>query len=267
MSSVVAVIPARFASTRLPGKPLLDLQGKPMIQRVYERAAAAAGVDEVLVATDDERSAAAVARFGGRAMLTGTHHRSGTERTAEVAQRLTAPLIINVQGDEPLLDPVAITQALRPLLDDEEVVMSTLRAPLMDETEYRDPNVVKVVVDQHDYALYFSRAPLPFVRGGAGAPCASRHIGLYVYRREFLLKLAAFPPTPLEEAEGLEQLRALEHGFRIKVVPTACQALGVDTPEDLARVRAILAAEAGQRPAQAAQGAPAEGGPRGGEGR
>jgi 3-deoxy-manno-octulosonate cytidylyltransferase (CMP-KDO synthetase) len=214
-----------------------------MIEHVYRRAAAAAVADEVLVATDDARIADAVAAFGGVARMTSPDHRSGTDRLAEVAASLACDLVVNVQGDEPLLDPAVIAAAVAPFADP-SLQMSTLRRRLAPPAELHDPNVVKVVVDRDDYALYFSRAPIPHVRDAGGEEArgsgAWQHIGLYVYRREFLLRLAALPPTPLERAEMLEQLRALEHGYRIKVVETDAEAVGVDTPADLARVRARL---------------------------
>jgi 3-deoxy-manno-octulosonate cytidylyltransferase (CMP-KDO synthetase) len=239
----IAIIPARYESTRFPGKPLADLAGRPMIEHVYRRAAASRAVDAVIDATDDERNVAAVERFGGIARMTSRHHRSGTDRLAEVAEHLECDLVVNVQGDEPLLEPHMIDDAVAPF-DDAAVVMSTLRRRLVDPGEYTNPNVVKVVVDRHDCALYFSRAPIPHWRDGAGTPPGVwAHVGLYVYRRATLLQLARLPPTPLEQFEMLEQLRALEHGFRIAVVETAAESVGVDTPADLERVRARLEAE------------------------
>ncbi len=238
---VVAIIPARYAATRLPGKVLLDIAGKPMLQHVYERASATAGIDQVIVATDDERIATAVERFGGEARMTSPDHATGTDRLAEVAADLDAEIIVNVQGDEPLIVPASIQLAVQPLRDDDSLVMSTLRERLHDPHEIQDPNNVKVVVDRDDFALYFSRHPIPFVRGADAPPTFWRHLGLYVYRRDFLLTYAQLPPTPLQLAESLEQLRALEHGYRIKVPATPHPALGVDTPEDLERVRAVMA--------------------------
>jgi 3-deoxy-manno-octulosonate cytidylyltransferase (CMP-KDO synthetase) len=212
-----------------------------MIEHVYRRAAAAALVSRVIVATDDERIAAAVARFGGDAVMTSPSHQSGTDRLAEVAASLDCDVIVNVQGDEPVLSPETIDAAVEPLLADRSVAMSTLRRRIADPSEHQNPNVTKVVVDKDDYALFFSRAPIPYTRPGQPAAPAWAHIGLYVYRRDTLLRLAALPPTAMERAEALEQLRALEHGIRIKVVKTAYASIGVDTPEDLARVRALLA--------------------------
>lgn len=240
--TVIVVIPARYAATRLPGKPLSRIGGRPMVEHVYRRAAAARGVTDVLVATDDERIASAVAAFGGRAIMTDPGHASGTDRVAEVARGLSCDLIVNVQGDEPALAPAAIEQAVAPLAADPSLVMGTLGGPLDATTDPQNPDVVKVLVDQRGFALYFSRAPVPY-RRDLDAPGASvlRHIGLYVYRRDFLLTFASLPRTPLERLESLEQLRALEHGYRITVVETACQSISVDTPEDLERVRLLMA--------------------------
>jgi len=236
------VIPARWASSRLPGKPLADIGGLTMVERVYRRAAAARGVSGVLVATDDERVAGAVTGFGGAAVMTRADHASGTDRIAEVARGLACDFVVNVQGDEPALDPAAIEAAVAPLAADPSVVMGTLGAPLDAASELLNPNAVKVLVDQQGFALYFSRAAVPY-RREAGEALASvlRHVGLYVYRRDFLLTLASLPRTPLERQESLEQLRALEHGYRIKVVETAYTSVSVDTPEDLERVRRLAA--------------------------
>jgi 3-deoxy-manno-octulosonate cytidylyltransferase (CMP-KDO synthetase) len=213
-----------------------------MIAHVYERAAAAQSVDAVIVATDDERIARVVEAFGGEVRMTSRAHRSGTDRLAEVAQTLDCDLVVNVQGDEPLLDPAMIDQAVVPFADS-SVQMSTLRRRIDDPAELASPHVVKVVVDRHNHALYFSRAPIPHRRDvGSAVAAAYKHIGLYVYRRSFLLDLAALPPTPLEEQEMLEQLRVLEHGFRITAVETTADTIGVDTPADLERVRALVEA-------------------------
>ena len=213
-----------------------------MVERVYRRAAAARGVSAVLVATDDARIAAAVARFGGACVMTRPDHASGTDRIAEVAQDLSCDIVVNVQGDEPALDPAAIEAAVAPLAADASLMMGTLGAPLDPAADLQNPNAVKVLVDQHGFALYFSRAPVPFRREpGEALASVLRHVGLYVYRRDFLLTLASLPRTPLERLESLEQLRALEHGYRIKVVETAYTSVSVDTPEDLERVRRLAA--------------------------
>jgi 3-deoxy-manno-octulosonate cytidylyltransferase (CMP-KDO synthetase) len=239
--SAVAIIPARYQSTRLPGKALEDIAGRPMIEHVYRRAAAAASVSRVIVATDDRRIKDAVERFGGEARLTSASHTSGTDRLAEVARSLDCDLIVNVQGDEPLLAPETIDAAVEPFAADPSLEMSTLRRRIDDRAEHQNPNVTKVVVDASGFAMYFSRAPVPFTRAGQPPVTAWAHIGLYVYRRATLLRLAALPQTAMEQAEALEQLRALEHGIRIKAVATACQSIGVDTREDLERVRALVA--------------------------
>jgi 3-deoxy-manno-octulosonate cytidylyltransferase (CMP-KDO synthetase) len=213
-----------------------------MIEHVYRRAAAARLVDAVLVATDDERVRSAVESFGGNAWMTRPDHPSGTDRLAEVADALSCAVVVNVQGDEPLLAPESIDEAIAALLEDPSNQMATLCRPIGEPSEFQDPNVVKVVRDRSGFALYFSRAPIPHVRSGGDGPApALKHIGLYVYRRDFLLHLASLAPTPLETAESLEQLRALEHGFRIRVVESAHDSVGVDTPADLDRVRRLVA--------------------------
>ncbi len=247
--TVTAIIPARFASSRLPGKPLADILGKPMIQRVYEQVVQARSVDRVLVATDDERVREAVDSFGGEVRMTREDHVSGTDRLAEVAADLDCDLVVNVQGDEPLIDPVVIDKAVAPLVCDPLVLMGTLVAPLNSREEFLNPNVVKAVVDAKGDALYFSRAPIPWPRDAADNLSedlqevrALRHIGLYVYRREFLLRFAAMEESLLEKTERLEQLRVVEAGMKIRTVLTEHGAIGVDTPEDLERVREILQA-------------------------
>lgn len=208
-----------------------------MIEHVYRRAAMAGAVDAVLVATDDDRIASAVSAFGGTVVMTRTTHLSGTDRLAEVALHLDSEIIVNVQGDEPLIDAEAIAAAARLLHDRPADLISTLRRQTSDPDDLTNPAVVKMVVDTDGYALYFSRAAIPFTRPGHHAPAVWKHLGLYAYRREFLLRLAALPPAPLELAEGLEQLRVLEHGYRIATIETTTDTIGVDTPEDLERVR------------------------------
>jgi 3-deoxy-manno-octulosonate cytidylyltransferase (CMP-KDO synthetase) len=238
--SAIAIIPARYQSSRLPGKALADIAGRPMIEHVYRRAAAAVSVSRVIVATDDQRILEAVERFGGEAVLTSPSHQSGTDRLAEVAATLECDLVVNVQGDEPLLSPDTIDAAVAPFEADSSLEMSTLRRRITDPSELQNPNVTKVVVDQDGFAMYFSRAPIPFTREGQPRVRAWAHIGLYVYRRATLLRLAKLPQTAMERAEALEQLRALEYGIRIKAVETTHDTIGVDTPEDLERVRALL---------------------------
>jgi 3-deoxy-manno-octulosonate cytidylyltransferase (CMP-KDO synthetase) len=240
---VVAVIPARFASSRFPGKPLALIDGRPMIEHVYRRAAASSAVSHVIVATDDARIAAAVRQFGGEVRMTRADHPTATDRVAEVAATLDCDVIVNVQGDEPLIDPNSISEALAPFASDPSLQITTLYHRISSPGELANPNVVKVVVDRGGFALYFSRAPVPYLRDPRGGwPPLYRHVGLYAYRRGALLVLASLEPTPLERAESLEQLRALEHGIRIKAVETQYDSLGVDTPEDLEHVRRLIAA-------------------------
>ena len=256
--AIVAIIPARFGSTRLPGKPLSRINGKPMVQHVWERARLARTVDRVLVATDDERIADVVRSFGGEVAMTSRTHATGTDRLAEAAAATDAEIVVNVQGDEPLLDPAFIDGVVAPFRTDPGLPMSTVSLPLTSVEEMLSPGVVKVVADAHGDALYFSRSPIPFVRDGldAGASAAQavtrglarKHVGLYAYRREALLRFAALPPSPLEQAESLEQLRALHHGMKIRVVEMdGLSGVAVDTPQDLERVRTMMA-EGGESP-------------------
>jgi 3-deoxy-manno-octulosonate cytidylyltransferase (CMP-KDO synthetase) len=280
--AIVAIIPARFGSTRLPGKPLSQIHGKPMVQHVWERAAQARAVDRVLVATDDERIAQAVRAFGGEVVMTSRAHATGTDRLAEAARATEAEIVVNVQGDEPMLDPAFIDGLVAPLRAEPDLPMSTVSLPLTDVEEMLSSAVVKVVADARGDALYFSRSPIPFVRdavdmlgdlqrgerllgdlqrgerllgdlqrgerlraaaaAAVARALARRHLGLYGYRREALQRFASLPAAPLEQAESLEQLRALHHGMKIRVVPMDGQAgVAVDTPQDLERVRAIMA--------------------------
>ena len=211
-----------------------------MIEHVYRRTSQARSISSVIVATDDRRIADAVAAFGGDARMTSPSHRSGTDRLAEIAGTLACSLIVNVQGDEPLIEPEMIDEAVAPFASDPDLPMSTLRRRIDDPADFHNPNVTKVVVDLNGYALYFSRSPIPYVRADATAAVPWRHVGLYVYRRDCLLKLAGLAPTALEQSEALEQLRALEHGIRIKAIETQHDSIGVDTPDDLERVRALL---------------------------
>ena len=244
------VIPARYASSRLPGKPLADIGGRPMVLHVLDRALQA-GAESVVIATDDVRVQQAVEAAGHQAMLTSPDHQSGTERLVEVAETLgwsDDTLVVNVQGDEPLIDPALIREAARQLVLHDDAVMATLAHPIHDHADFINPNVVKVVADEAGYALYFSRAPIPWPRDAftAQQPMphelgALRHIGLYAYRAGFLRTYASLASSPLERYEMLEQLRVLWHGHRISlgITPTA-PAPGVDTPEDLARVRGLF---------------------------
>jgi len=241
---VLAVIPARYGSTRLPGKVLMQVAGKPVVQHVYERTCQAQLVDEVVVATDDERVVEALRQFGTNVVMTRADHPSGTDRIAEVAASSAAEIIVNVQGCEAIIDPRMIDEAIRPLLDDPTVRMATLKHRIADESEIDDPHVVKVVTDMRDRALYFSRAPIPAIRDAADSEarawCYFKHIGLYVYRRDFLLSYAKMKPTPIEKLEKLEQLRALENGFDIVVVETEFDSVGVDTMEAFEKVKRLL---------------------------
>lgn len=233
-----------MAATRFPGKPLVDICGKPMVQWVYERALQADGVSRVVVATCDREIADAVRGFGGEVVMTSDAHRSGTDRVAEAASHLDVNVVVNVQGDEPLIDPASIRRAIEPFETEPDTVMCSLMVPISAD-QAGDPNLVKVVTSLSGHALYFSRSPIPFERGaqGGGERKAKLfgHVGLYAYAKEFLLKLASLEPTPLEKAESLEQLRVLEYGYRIRMVEIADRPLGVDTEADLERVRAVTA--------------------------
>ncbi len=255
--NITALIPARYDSSRLPGKPLFEIAGKPMILHVVERTKMVAAINRVIVATDDERIFAAVQQAGEEVIMTSPHHQTGTDRLAEVAAQLDAEIIVNVQGDEPMIEVATIEAALQPLLDDTSILMATTSEPIDSAADVLNPNVVKVVTDQAGFALYFSRHPIPFPRaeviayGSLAAALQAqpellerfaRHTGMYVYRQDFLLKYAKLEATPLEKMEALEQLRALENGYRIKVIKAAHRSIGVDTPEDLEKVRKLLEA-------------------------
>lgn len=244
---ITAVIPARYASTRFPGKALAEIDGRPMIQHVYERTARSKLICRVIVATDDARIATAVTQFGGEVVMTSVEHETGTDRLAEVAAGLDADIIVNVQGDEPLIDPAMIDLAIQPFLEEADLQMGTLKTRIKCLHDFLSPNVVKVVTDTSHNALYFSRSPLPFFRDKwkdlkdesfcCGKLHCYKHVGLYVYRRDFLLKFAAMPATFLEISEKLEQLRAVENGVKVRVVETDFESIGVDTPEDLQKAQ------------------------------
>jgi 3-deoxy-manno-octulosonate cytidylyltransferase (CMP-KDO synthetase) len=236
----LGVIPARLASTRFPAKALAKIAGKPMIQHVFERASMARHVQLVIIATDDDTIYDAARRFQAPVMMTCADHASGTDRVAEVASAHPHDIVVNIQGDEPLIDPEAIDTAIRALLDDPQVPMATLKKQIRDPVDITNPNVVKVVTDESGRAIYFSRSPIPYDRGGGAV--YFKHIGLYVYRRDFLLGYSGMPVGPLERAERLEQLRALENGHSIRVEETDYDSIGVDTPEDLARVAGLVEA-------------------------
>jgi 3-deoxy-manno-octulosonate cytidylyltransferase (CMP-KDO synthetase) len=252
--SVVAVIPARYGSTRLPGKPLAIIGGKPMIQHVYENASKAKLLDQIIVATDDRRIEEAVKKFGGNVVRTSKDHASGTDRLAEVARKLkAADWLVNIQGDLPFIRSQTIARAIQPLMDDRKIPMGTVCTAIYEMKDWQNPNVVKVLKDRAGFALYFSRAPIPFLRNNeidvAGKTSTSssnqrlwgyRHLGLYVYRRDFLLKFAGLRPTPLERIESLEQLRALQNGYPIYVAEVDEHPIEVDTPDDLKNAERYL---------------------------
>ncbi len=244
-AKVIVVIPARYGSTRLPGKPLVSLAGQPMIQRVYARAKLARQVHRVIVATDDERIVKAVEAFGGEARMTRLDHRTGTERVAEVAARESDDIFVNVQGDEPLLEPSAVDAAVEALLKDPQTSIATVATPIKAPEDIMDPNVCKVVLDFDENALYFSRAPIPWVRDTAAKLQVRhlKHLGLYVFRREALLEYPTLPQGELERIEQLEQLRWLENGWKIRVAEVEHDAVSVDVPEDVARVEKLLASQ------------------------
>ena len=244
---ILTVVPARYRSVRFPGKIIAPLAGKPLVAHTYARACEAALSGEVVVATDAPEVAEALAPYDIPVVMTRADHPSGTDRIAEVAASRAVDIVVNVQGDEPLLNPEIIDATVRPLLEDPEVMMSTARHLIHDPAQIANPNSVKVICDARGRAIYFSRAAIPFIRDAvdreAAPPCYWEHIGLYVYRRDFLLAYAKMPQTPLEKLEKLEQLRAIENGFPIAVVDTEYEAVGVDTPEDLERVAALLASK------------------------
>jgi 3-deoxy-manno-octulosonate cytidylyltransferase (CMP-KDO synthetase) len=239
---VVIVIPARFGSTRLPGKPLVLLAGKPMIQQVYERSKLAGRASRVIVATDDERIVKAVESFGGSARMTRPDHRTGTERVAEVAAHEKGDIFVNVQGDEPLLDPVSVDTAIEALLEEPAASIATVATLIKTPADIMDPNVVKTVLDFDNNGLYFSRAPIPWVRDTASKIQVRhlKHLGLYVFQRDALLEYPTLPQGELERIEQLEQLRWLENGWKIRVAEVEHDAVSVDVPEDVARVAKLL---------------------------
>lgn len=244
---IYAIIPARFASTRLPGKPLVDLAGKSMIQRVFEQVKKAKLVNEVIVATDDSRIEKAVNGFNGRVVMTPEDIKSGSDRIAFVAKKLDdAGIIINVQGDEPLISPEMIDEAVRPLLQDDSIEVATLVKVITTEVDLKNPNIPKVVLDEEGYAVYFSRSPIPYFRETENhdewlkSHTYYKHIGLYVFRKKFLLMFTSWRESQLERAEKLEQLRIIENGYKIKAVVTNYDSIPVDTPEDVERVKQII---------------------------
>ena len=240
---VVCIIPARYDSTRFPGKPLADLCGKPMIQHVYERALKANTVSYVAVATDDARILEAVQRFGGHAIMTSTMHKSGTDRIAEAVSKLDlndSDIIVNIQGDQPLFEPSQIDEVVKPLLNDPTIPMSTLIYKIVRKEEIPHPNAVKVVFDKDHFAIYLSRVTIPYVRDKGSKASYYKHHGIYAYRRAFLETFTRLPEGVLEKLEALEQLRAMEHGYKIKVVETLYDSVEIDTPQELKRVRGLI---------------------------
>lgn len=238
----IGIIPARYKSSRFEGKPLADILGKPMIQRVYERAIKATTLNRVIVATDDERIFEAVKRFGGEVVMTSADCATGTDRVAEVVKNLDCEIVANVQGDEPILCPEMIDEMITPMINEPCIDVGTLMELIESEADYLNRNVVKVVVDKDGFALYFSRSPIPGGRTGKWHEklASYRHVGLYAYRKEALLSFVSLPPAMYEQAEGLEQLRFLENGYKIKVTQTKYSSIGVDTPKDLEKVVEVL---------------------------
>jgi 3-deoxy-manno-octulosonate cytidylyltransferase (CMP-KDO synthetase) len=240
MEKAIGIIPVRFASTRFPGKPLADICGKSMIQWVYEQAQKSKFLEQVIVATDDERIYETVSGFGGCVLMTSNDHTCGTSRVAEVAEGLLVEIIINIQGDEPLIEPVMIDQVVQGMQADPAVYMATLKKRITNKDDVHNPHVVKVVTDKNDFALYFSRAGIPYkAENRVNVPEHHwyKHVGLYGYQREFLLRIDKMPYSSLENIESLEQLHILENGYKIKVLETVYDTIGVDTPEDLVKVK------------------------------
>lgn len=242
---VIGVIPARYSSTRFQGKVLADLLGKPMIQHVWERAKQALLLEDLIIACDDERIAKVTQDFGAKVVMTAKAHASGTDRIIEVVNPIEVRIVINIQADEPLIHPMMIDAVAQALLDDNAVLMATMMRKIDNPTDLADPNVVKVVVDKNNFALYFSRAAIPYHAKGSqiSSPACYKHIGLYAYTKDFLFTFKNLPASNLEEIERLEQLRVLEEGFRIKVIETKYDTIGVDTPQDLEKVKPYLREE------------------------
>ncbi len=235
----IGIIPARYGATRFEGKPLADLMGKPVIQRVYETAKRSRMLDDLIVATDDERILEAVKGFGGKAVLTSIDQPTGSDRLAEVVNPIDVKIVVNIQGDEPFMHHTMIDDLTRVMLEDESLNMATVIKKIDDKEEIMDPNVVKVVVDKDGFALYFSRAPIPFVRSRE-AKGFYKHLGLYAYTKDFLFTFTNLPKSKLEKTECLEQLRALENGYKIKTIETNLETVGIDTPEDLEKAKRLF---------------------------
>jgi 3-deoxy-manno-octulosonate cytidylyltransferase (CMP-KDO synthetase) len=233
-SYIIGVIPARYASTRFPGKPLADIFGKPMLQWVYENSKKSKLINEIIIATDDKRILDAANKFGCRAVLTSKRHKSGTDRICEAVQKIKCDIVVNIQGDEPFINAENIDRAIEPMLNDSRVLVSTIAVKIDNTADIRNPNKVKVIFDKNNFALYFSRSIIPFERNRAQY---YKHIGLYVYRKKFLLEFAKMKRTKLEISEELEQLRILENGYKIKVVEVKEDSISVDTPSDLKKIK------------------------------
>ena len=242
----IGVIPARYESSRFPGKALADLLGKPLIQYVWEEAMKARSLEDLVVATDDERILKTVQAFGGRAVITAKGHKTGTDRLREVVNPVDTQIVVNIQGDEPLICSSMIDRLVECLLQDPEIPMASVIREIKDMHDLVDPNAVKVVKDKDNYALYFSRSTIPHLRS-SGAPVFYKHLGLYAYTKDFLFTFTNLPVGELEAAEKLEQLRALEHGYKIKLIETDVDAIGVDTPEDLEKVKQRMQEGAGSK--------------------
>lgn len=241
---IVGIIPARYGSTRLPGKALQPILGIPMVQRVYTESKKCSSLHDIYIATDDERIHSFVESYGGKAIMTPQDCESGTDRVAKAIQSIEADIIVNIQGDQPFIDPLMIDECVQPVLDDDTVKICTLMHPIQNEDDYKNPGIVKIIVDLHGNALYSSRSIIPFPQKDT-PHSVYEHVGLYVYTREFLITLANLSPTPLEQIESLEQLRVLEHGYKLKVIETKCQdnefhGFNVDTEEDVIRAEAML---------------------------
>ncbi len=237
--NAIGIIPARYGATRFEGKVLADLMGKPVIQHVYEMAKHSKTLDDIIIATDDERIVKVVKGFGGKVVLTSVDQPTGTDRLTEVVNPIDVKVIINIQGDEPLVHYTMIDELVRTMLDDDSLSMATVIKKIDDKNETMDPNVVKVVIDKEGYALYFSRSPIPFERSSE-AKALYKHLGLYAYTKDFLFTFTNLPKSNLENAESLEQLRALENGYKIKTIETKFETVGIDTPEDLEKAKGVM---------------------------
>jgi 3-deoxy-manno-octulosonate cytidylyltransferase (CMP-KDO synthetase) len=234
---IIGVIPARYGSTRFPGKALADISGKPMIQHVWESASKSKLINELYVATDDKRIFNAVGRFWGKAVMTSPKHKSGSDRIGEVVKNIKCDIVVNIQGDEPFINPLNIDKAIKPLISEKNIMVSTLCTNIKNKDEINNPNVVKVITDNKGFALYFSRYAIPFNRDNIKGISYYKHIGLYVYRKEYLMKFVKMKPSKLEQTEKLEQLRILENGERIKVVVTNIDSITIDTESDLKKIK------------------------------